>query len=70
MAKMRLSLQCMDCFVCIAEGPLRPATIVYLNTLAGEHVCASADKPSEGALSSEELQKLVDEANGAPTRTL
>lgn len=61
MAKMRLSLQCMDCFVSLAEGPLRPATIIYLNTLAAEHVCASAETPpTSSAMSPEEIQALID----------
>lgn len=62
MAKMKLSLQCTECFVCIAEGPLRPATVIYLNTLAAEHVCVVAgEPPPSGAMTSEEIAALLDD---------
>lgn len=61
MTKMRLSLQCMGCFVSLAEGPLRPATVAFLNTLAAEHVCADAETPpTSSAMSPEEIQALID----------
>lgn len=60
MTKMRLSLQCMGCFVSLAEGPLRPATVIFSNTLAAEHVCADAEPPTSSAMSPEEIQALID----------
>jgi hypothetical protein len=61
--KLRLSLQCMECYQAIADGPLRPATVSFLNTLAAEHVCATdaeGKAGSSGAMTPEEIQALID----------
>ena len=51
----------MDCYQTIAEGPLRPATVIYLNNLAAEHVCVvEGAAPTSGAMTAEEIQTLID----------
>lgn len=55
-----LRLQCMECFVSIGAGPMRPATVVFLNTLATEHVCAGTAAPRSGVMTAEEIQALID----------
>jgi hypothetical protein len=61
-----LRLSCMKCFAQIGAGPLRPATVVFLNTLAAEHICSTDELPPAGGMSPEEIQTLID-ADKAPT---
>lgn len=59
--KLRLSLQCMECFASLGEGPLRPVTVAFLNTLAAEHVCVvEGESQASSAMSAEEIQALID----------
>lgn len=55
-----LGLQCMECFKPLGRGPLRPATVAFLNTLAAEHVCAGTAAPQSGVMTADEIQALID----------